>query len=162
MVTLSPAEYFRLHDRGIIAPGKIADFTILDAEEMTADFRIHSVWKNGRQIVRDDDIFAVNDAEHLAPAIRVKVTRIPTAEQIRVPSDGEMINVIGVTEGTVITQTLNITPKTEGGYVVPDSDNDIAKIVVLERHRDTGRFAVGFVKGLGIRRGAVGSSVAHE
>ncbi|MBQ2615653.1 MAG: adenine deaminase, partial [Synergistaceae bacterium] len=48
------------------------------------------------------------------------------------------------------------------GYVVPDAENDIAKIVVLERHRDTGRFGVGFVKGLGIMRGAVGSSVAHD
>ena len=162
MVTLSPAEYFRLYDRGIIAPGKIADFVILDAQEMDESFRIHSVWKNGRQIVRDDDIFAVNGDEHLAPVMKTRVTKIPSAENIRVKSQGSDINVIGVTEGTVITKTLNITPKVDDGYVVPDAENDVAKIVVLERHRDTGQFAVGFVKGLGIRRGAVGSSVAHD
>ena len=162
MVTLSPAEYFRLYDRGIIAPGKIADFVILDAQEMDESFRIHSVWKNGRQIVRDDDIFAVNGDEHLAPVMKTRVTKIPSAENIRVKSQGSPINVIGVTEGTVITKTLNITPKVDDGYVVPDAENDVAKIVVLERHRDTGQFAVGFVKGLGIRRGAVGSSVAHD
>ena len=162
MVTLSPAEYFRLYDRGIIAPGKIADFVILDAQEMDESFRIHSVWKNGRQIVRDDDIFAVNGDEHLAPVMKTRVTKIPSAENIRVKSQGSPINVIGVTEGTVITKTLNITPKVENGCVVPDAENDVAKIVVLERHRDTGQFAVGFVKGLGIRRGAVGSSVAHD
>ena len=162
MVTLSPAEYFRLYDRGIIAPGKIADFTILDAETMTEDFRIHSVWKNGRQVVRDDDVFAANDDEHLAPAIRVKVTRVPAEENIRVRAEGHVMNVIGVTEGTVITRTLEVPVKAEGGFAVADGDNDIAKIVVLERHHDTGRFGVGFVHGLGIKRGAVGSSVAHD
>lgn len=162
MVTLSPAEYFRLNDRGIIAPSKIADFTILDAEEMNDSFRIHSVWKNGFQVVRDDDVFAVNDSDNLAPVTRVRVKKIPSAEQLRVPSDGSVMNVIGVTEGTVITKTLQVTPKIADGYAVADSENDIAKIVVLERHRDTGRFGVGFVKGLGIKRGAVGSSVAHD
>ena len=162
MVTLSPAEYFRLYDRGIIAPGKIADFAILDSEEMDEAFRIHSVWKNGRQIVRDNDVFAMNDTEQAAPVITVKVKKVPTAEQIRVKSEGQIINVIGITEGTVITKTLQVKPKIEGWYVVPDIENDIAKIVVLERHRDTGRFGVGFVKGLGIKRGAVGSSVAHD
>ena len=162
MVTLSPAEYFRLYDRGIIAPGKIADFTILESEEMDEAFRIHSVWKNGRQIVRDNDVFSMNDTEHSAPVISVKVTKVPTVEQIRVKSEGPVINVIGVTEGTVITKTLQVKPKIEGWYVVPDVENDIAKIVVLERHRNTGRFGVGFVKGLGIKSGAVGSSVAHD
>lgn len=162
MVTLSPAEYFRLHDRGIIAPGKIADFTILDADTMDESFKVHSVWKRGLQVVRDDDVFAVNDAEHLAPVTRVKVKKVPTAENIRIKAEGSLMNVIGVTEGTVITKTLQVPPKVSDGYAVPDFENDIAKIVVLERHRDTGRFGVGFVKGLGIMRGAVGSSVAHD
>lgn len=162
MVTLSPAEYFRLYDRGIIAPGKIADFVILDAESMTENFKVHSVWKNGRQVVRDDDVFSAYDTEHLAPTIRVKVRKVPTAAQIRIPASGHVMNVIGVTEGTVITRTLEVAPKVVDGYVVPDCDNDIAKIVVLERHRDTGRFGVGFVHGLGIRRGAIASSVNHD
>lgn len=162
MVTLSPAEYFRLYDRGIIAPGKTADFVILDAEKMTEDFRVHSVWKNGRQVVRDDDVYSAYDTEHLAPITRVKVRKVPTAEDIRIPSSGHVMNVIGVTEGTVITRTLEVAPKIVDGYVVPDSDKDIAKIVVLERHRDTGRYGVGFVHGLGIRRGAIASSVNHD
>ncbi len=162
MITLSPAEYFRLYDRGSIAPGKIADFSLLDKDVIDEDFRVQYVWKNGRQIVRNDDVFNMNDTEHLAPAIKVRVKKIPTVEQLRVKHDGDLINVIGVTEGTVITKTLTLAPKVENGFVVPDNDNDVAKIVVLERHRDTGRFGVGFVKGLGIKRGAVGSSVAHD
>ncbi len=162
MVTLSPAEYFRLYDRGIIAPGKIADFVILDDEEMTEDFRVNSVWKNGRQVVRDDDVFAQLEHEHLAPVIKTRVTKIPSPENLRVKAQGSIINVIGVTEGTVITKTLNLPAKIENGYAVPDAENDTAKIVVLERHHDTGHYSVGFVKGLGIKRGAIGSSVAHD
>ena len=164
MVTLSPAEYFRLHDRGIIAPGKIADFSVLDSDVIDDGFRVHEVWKNGRLISRDDDVFTRDDTEYeyTAPVIKTRVKNIPSEENIRIKSDGRNINVIGVTEGTVITSTLEVAPKVIDGYIVPDSENDIAKIVVLERHNDTGRFGVGFVHGLGIVKGAVGSSVAHD
>lgn len=162
MVTLSPAEYFRLWDRGGIAPGKIADFSLLDSDIIDESFKVASVWKNGRQVVRDDDVFSMHDSEHAAPVTRTRVKKIPSPEQLQIPAQGEKINVIGVTEGTVITQTLQLRPRVENGLVVPDSEQDIAKIVVLERHRDTGRFGVGFVKGLGVKRGAVGSSVAHD
>ena len=158
MVTLTPAEYFRLYDRGSIAPGKIADFSLLDKDIMDKDFRVQYVWKNGRQVLRES--FKASD--HSAPSIKIQVKKIPTPEQLQIKHKGNLINVIGVTEGSVLTKTLQLAPKVENNIVVPDPDNDVAKIVVLERHRDTGRFGVGFVKGLGIKRGAVGSSVAHD
>ena len=162
MVTLSPAEYFRLHDRGGIAPGKLADFALLEADVMDEAFRVKEVWKRGRLVMRDDDVFSMDDTEHAAPVLRVRVRNIPSEEGIRIRPQEGLLNVIGVTEGTVITQTLKLEPKVEDGYVVPDTERDIAKIVVLERHRDTGRFGVGFVHGLGIMRGALASSVAHD
>ncbi|MBR1486553.1 MAG: adenine deaminase [Synergistaceae bacterium] len=163
MVTLSPAEYFRLYDRGAIAPGKIADFSLLNSEVMNDEFKIEYVWKNGRQIARENELYNVSDYEHLAPAIKVRVKKIPTEEQIKIPSsNSKLINVIGVTEGSVITKTLQLAPKIQNNFIVQDIENDIAKILVLERHRDTGKFSVGFVKGLGLTRGAIGSSVAHD
>lgn len=162
MVTLSPAEYFRLHDRGIIAPSKLADFAILDSDTIDENFKIKEVFKSGRQIVRDNEVITPYEQEHIAPVIRTKVTRIPSVDDIRVKAQGKIINAIGVTAGTVLTRTLDLEAKIENGYAVSDSEHDIAKIVVLERHRNTGRFAVGFVHGLGITRGAVGSSVAHD
>ena len=162
MVTLSPAEYFRLYDRGAIAPGKIADFSLLDSDVMDDRFKIEYVWKNGRQIVRDNEVYHAENYEHIAPAIKIRVKKIPDENQIKVKCESDLINVIGVTEGSVITKTLQLAPKVENGFVVPDAENDIAKIIVLERHRDTGKFSVGFVKGLGISRGAIGSSVAHD
>ena len=160
MVTLSPSEYFRLHDRGIIAPSKLADFAILDSDVIDEKFTVKDVFKNGRQIVRDNEVFTPYEQEHIAPVIKTRVTKIP--DDIRVKAEGRTINVIGVTAGTVLTRTLELDAKIENGYAVCDSEHDIAKIVVLERHRNTGRFAVGFVKGLGIKNGAVGSSVAHD
>ncbi len=163
MVTLSPAEYFRLYDRGSIAPGKIADFSLLDSEVMNDNFRIEYVWKNGRQIVRGNEVYHASDYKYLAPAIKVHVKKIPSEEQIKIKAENSnLINVIGVTEGSIITKTLQLKPKIENNFVVQDIENDVAKIVVLERHRDTGKFGVGFVKGLGLTRGAIGSSVAHD
>ncbi|MBR0070621.1 MAG: adenine deaminase, partial [Synergistaceae bacterium] len=162
MVTLSPAEYFRLHDRGIIAPSKLADFAILDSDVIDENFKIKEVFKSGRQVVRDNEVITPYEQEHIAPVIRTKVTRIPSVDDIRVKAEGRVINAIGVTAGTVLTRTLELEAKIEDDYAVSDSENDIAKIVVLERHRNSGRFAVGFVHGLGITRGAVGSSVAHD
>mgnify|MGYP002623138084 CR=1 FL=1 len=166
MVTLSPAEYFRLYDRGAIAPGRLADFALLDSDRIDENFRVQQVWKNGLQVMSNDDVFTrENNSDFLAPVLKTRVKNIPTLEQIKIkiPDSGaENINVIGVTEGTVITKTLQLKPLIKNGCVVPDVSRDIAKIVVLERHRDTGRFGVGFVSGLGIKRGAVGSSVAHD
>ncbi len=163
MVTLSPAEYFRLYDRGGIAPGRLADFALLDSDEMNASFKIKHVWKNGRKVIKNSNLFTnvLNEIPDLASDI--KITRIPTEEQIKIKSSGDFINVIGVTEGTVLTKMLTLKiNRDKNGYIAPDLENDIAKIVVLERHRNTGNFSVGFVKGLGIKKGAVGSSVAHD
>lgn len=149
MVTLSPAEYFRLYDRGGIAPGLIADFSLLDSATMNEDFRVREVWKNGRPI---------HDSNKTS--LGQKVKHIP--EQLKIRHEGGLINVIGVTEGSVLTRTLQFEPKIEDGYAVSDTERDIAKIVVLERHHDTGKLGIGFVHGLGISHGAIGSSVAHD
>ena len=164
MVTLSPAEYFRLYDRGGIAPGKLADFALLDSDEMNASFKVKHVWKNGRKVIKNTNLFT-NPLGEIPEFFNnsLKITRIPNEPQIKIKNSSDYIHVIGVTEGTVLTKTLTLKPKLdENNYIVPDFERDIAKIVVLERHRNTGHFSVGFVQGLGIKKGAVGSSVAHD
>ncbi|MBQ7562239.1 MAG: adenine deaminase [Synergistaceae bacterium] len=156
LLTLSPAEYFRLYDRGLIAPGKLADFAILEDKEINQDFSVKYVWKNGRLIVKDGDIFTMNEDLHLAPAIKTRITNIPTLEQIKLDINNKIIRAIGITQGSIITKSLEI-DTSQGKNLV-----DLAKIIVLERHNNTGRFGVGFVKGLGIKTGAIGSSVAHD
>ena len=156
LVTLSPAEYFRLWDRGAIAPGRRADFSLIDSLE---SFNVIHVWKDGRQVVRNGALVKKFDNNIALPNINIKITP-PQPHQIKVKASGSLINVIGVTQGEVITKTLHKAPLVDNGFVVSDTDNDIVKIVVMERHRNTGRLAVGFVNGLGIKSGAIASSVA--
>ncbi len=162
LITLNPAEYFGLHDRGAIAPGRLADFVLLDSDTLDEGFTVSEVWKAGKLVVRDNDTFTQNDTEHAAPVLAVRTTNIPSGEQLKVKATGSIMRVIGITEGTAITKTLTMTPKVEGGCAVPDTDRDIAKIAVLDRHHNSGRYAVGFAHGMGILRGAIGSSIAHD
>ncbi|MBQ3377302.1 MAG: adenine deaminase [Synergistaceae bacterium] len=158
LVTLSPAEYFRLWDRGAIAPGRRADFALIDSLEK---FNVLQVWKDGRQVVRDGELVKKSNNNIAMPNINIKITP-PQPHQIKVKASGSLINVIGVSQGEVITKTLLKAPLVDNGFVISDTQNDIVKIVVMERHRNTGRLAVGFVNGLGIKRGAIASSVAHD
>ncbi len=158
LVTLSPAEYFRLWDRGAVAPGRRADFALIDSLEK---FNVLQVWKDGRQVVRDGELVKKSNNNIAMPNINIKITP-PQPHQIKVKASGSLINVIGVSQGEVITKTLLKAPLVDNGFVISDTQNDIVKIVVMERHRNTGRLAVGFVNGLGIKRGAIASSVAHD
>ena len=162
LVTLNPAEYFGLKDRGAIAPGRLADFALLDSDILDEHFTVSEVWKAGKLVVRDNDTFSIHDNDTPAPILSVKTTRIPSPEDLRVKAQGSTLRVIGINEGTAITSTLTMSPKISDGCVVSDAERDIAKIVVLDRHHNSGRYAAGFVKGMGIQRGAVGSSIAHD
>lgn len=162
MITLNPAEYFGLHDRGAICPSRLADFALLDRDTLDENFSVSEVWKAGKLVMRDSDTFTINENDTPAPVLAVKTTRIPSPEQLRVKAAGSVMRVIGITEGTAITKTLTLPAKIFEGLAVPDSERDIAKIVVLDRHHNSGRYAVGFVNGMGISRGAIGSSIAHD
>jgi len=70
--------------------------------------------------------------------------------------------VIGLVADQIITASLEDELTTDGGLAVGDAARDLAKIAVFERHLQTGRVAVGFVRGFGLERGAFGSSVAHD
>lgn len=159
MLTLSPCEYFRQYNRGIIAPGYIADFAILESEKISGDLKIKHVFKNGRQIAHEN---YRSDNTGFAPVMHTRVTNIPSEKYIRLKAENSMINVIGIVPDKTITETLQFEPKIENGFVVPDTERDIAKIVVLERHNNSGKFGVGFVHGLGIKSGAIAQSVAHD
>ena len=70
-----------------------------------------------------------------------------------------MINFV---PGQIITKVSIETPKEKGGYIISDIESDILKLCVVERHKGTGNIGLGLVKGLGLARGAIASSVAHD
>jgi adenine deaminase len=161
MVTLSPAAYFGLKDRGAIGPGLLADMALVENLESC---EIDKVWKGGLLVVDDGKLcransvgfdFAAFCAEYTTTSISLPRLKIPAPEMADMA-------VIGVEDGTIVTRTILMTPSVSEGLAVADAERDIAKIVVQERHRGTGRFAVGFVSGLGMTQGAIASSVAHD
>ncbi len=84
------------------------------------------------------------------------------SDDFRLPAAGKWAKVIGVVPNEVVTDSLLEEVKNEYGFAVSDTERDILKIAVIERHLASGNMGLGFVKGLGLKRGALASSVAHD
>ncbi|BAT70854.1 adenine deaminase [Thermosulfidibacter takaii ABI70S6] len=156
-VTFNPAFYYNMKRRGAVAPGYIGDIVIV--EDLKQYFPLYVI-KNGNIVAKNKrlliDLCSPKDSESFK--FNVSLTERP----FRVEAKGERIRVIGVVLNEIITEHLIEEAKIENGEVVADVDRDILKIAVVERHRGTGNVGVGFVKGLGIKKGAIASSVAHD
>jgi adenine deaminase len=157
MATVNGAEYFGMrHDLGSIAPGRLAD--ILFIEDLR-DFRPHRVLADGREPGK------LPAYEYPPEAYRsIRLGRLLGEGDLRVEASGEVVHVraIGIASGRVTTEHLTVELPVEDGQVRASSDADVAKLASIERHGGPGTVGLGFVKGLGIRRGAVASSIAHD
>lgn len=72
------------------------------------------------------------------------------------------MRIIQVVPGQIVTESVELLPTVEHGRIVADPKRDIAKLAVLERHHGSGRIGLGLVRGLGLQRGALASTVAHD
>ena len=165
LVTLSPAEYFRLYDRGAVAPGKTADLVLLGSVEKCD---VQKVWKRGKPVAEDGKLLApiTPSIKGVMPGSAVTAP-MPSvrALQVKCPDNsktGVKINVIGAIRDQVATKKLVIEATVKDGFAVADSGSDLAKIAVVEKNQGTGRTAVGFIQGYGLGRGAIASSIAHD
>ncbi|MEA1904811.1 MAG: adenine deaminase [Candidatus Hadarchaeota archaeon] len=164
MATLNTAEHFDRREIGSISPGKVADLVVVkDLEKFT----VGDVITDGKLVARDGKLLAdfkkpvyptfARATMHLRREVR------PEDFQVRCLSEGEVeIKLIEVSEGNIGTgygtQKLGV----ENGIVQPCPEKDVAKVAVVERHKRTGNISRGFVRGFGIREGAIASSVAHD
>ena len=151
--SFNTARYFGLNDRGAIAPGYLADFVIVDSFDA---FNILSVYKEGRKMF---------DGERLAPIETPDVDPVLidralntfhmdplTAEDL---TDGLSHRVFGMVPGEIITVDAG-----EADHI--DADSGILKIIVAERHHNTHHIGIGFIRGYGLKRGAVATSISHD
>jgi adenine deaminase len=160
MVSLNTAEYFGLRGRGAVAPGYRADLLILSS---LRPIRIRSVIKSGRVVFHDGAFAGGEGAAAEGGACPGAMNIRPFApEAFRVPCAGERIRVIGLVPDQILTRLLVLEATRRDGMVVSDLGRDILKLVVVERHRSTGRIGIGFVQGFGLGEGALASSVAHD
>lgn len=153
MATINSARYFRLQHRGAVAPGYRADFVLLDDLET---FAITDCYLSGRRVAECNFSAAVPFT-----ASTMRVANL-AAEVLRVPAEEGRLRVIGLIPGQIITEHLLCEAKVDDGNAVADPGRDLAKLAVFERHRATGNVGLGFVTGLGLARGALAGTVAHD
>ncbi|HEY2964651.1 MAG TPA: adenine deaminase [Actinomycetota bacterium] len=158
MATLNAARYHRLHEQGAVAPGYLADIV---AVPDLVSFRPNRVWKRGRLVAeggRPSPIASSSLPGWMRESMHVR--ELEPAD-FSVVADGA-VRVIGVDAGTIVTRALVGEPLRRDGKACADPGRDLAKLAVIERHRDTGRIGVGFAQGFGLQAGALASSHAHD
>ena len=159
MASLHPARYHGLSGLGAVAPGYQADMSLMPDLE---DFRPTTVVKRGQVVVSDGT--ALPPERRIVPVwVRRSVRNAPVAaSDLRVPFGAEAMRVIGIVPDQLLTTAVVERPTMRDGLAVADPERDLAKIAVVERHHATGRVGKGFVTGLGLQRGALASTVAHD
>ncbi len=165
MATLNAAEWFRLRDRGAIAPGLRADLVVFsDLKNFRPEMVFsagHLVAQAGEPVGRWEEPPA--DDSPVRETVRVEWERVSL--RISAPDAGARsvrVRVIGVIPDQVLTEHRVEELPVRDGEVVADPEQDILKLAVIERHRGTGNVGLGFVQGLGLRQGALAGSVGHD
>ncbi|MCB8814929.1 adenine deaminase [Desulfosporosinus shakirovi] len=165
MATINAARAIGLSGLGAVAPGYQADFVILDDLNK---FKINEVyWRGIKQSGREGrPKFPRFSVEGLTASIHIGDW---SSAKLRVYRDKEsrssnhaQVKVIGVQEHSLVTSVLIRELPVSNGHIHADPAQRIAKLAVLERHHKTGNVGVGFVEGLGLRKGAIASTVAHD
>lgn len=157
MATINPANYMGLKRYGAISPGYYANIVVLNDLEK---FEIEKVFFKGKEVSLDGEEKDITDENIKKGYLNFKPI---DSAVLKVPfKKGKRIRVIEIVPGQIVTNTLIEDPKVVDNWIVPDIERDIAKVVVIERHKGTGNISIGFVKGLMLKKGAVGSTVAHD
>ena len=158
MGSWNTARHFGLRKYGAIAPGKYADLVILpDLRE----FKPAQVYRGG-QLVAEAGGMTVPRSKSarldLPGSVRVKAGAL----DFSIPARGGRVNLIGVIKDQVVTERLLEAPKIQAGLAVSDAGRDMLKFAMIERHRGSGNIGLGFIRGFGLKRGAIAGTVAHD
>jgi adenine deaminase len=163
LVTINAAEYFGLAGTlGSIAPGKLADLLLVDS---LTELRPSTVIASGTVVARDGRAVA-ELGKGVAPPDSLRATveiREPVgAGDFYIPApqaEGSVqVRVIGIDNGTLLSEALVETLPVIAGGVVPDVDRDILKVAALDRHTASGRAGLAFVHGVGLKHGALATT----
>ncbi len=162
MASLQAAEYFGLKGYGAVAPGYIANLTVVNDLN---HFHVTDVYTHGKEVVKNETLTAF-DSPVIPDELRKKATEsfhvdYLTEEDFKIRERKSVCRVIELVPGELITNEvhLEIDFDSHGGI---DLERDILKLAVIERHKGTGHKGIGFIKGVGMKEGAIASSVSHD
>ena len=159
MATINTAEYFGIKNLGAIVPGYQADMVVFDDLKK---LRILKVFKGGRLVARNGLIEQRAISEYQGKTRGTVNVRWIEHEDFALKAEGKYARVINIIPNQIVTKSSIEPVKQDGGYVSSDTDKDILKIAVIERHLASGRVALGLVRGFGLKKGAIASSVSHD
>lgn len=162
MATLNAAECFGLKTKGAIAPGYEADFIVVKDLQL---IEIDQVYKSGKLVAQDGKVINSPVSKIVPnPSIIDSVNIKPLSrEQLQIKiANGRQANIIEIVPNMIVTKHLVEEVNSNKGLFQYNLKKDLLKIAVLERHKMTGNIGLGIIKGLGIKHGAIASTVAHD
>ena len=155
--SINSALAYNLKNKGAIAPGYVADFLVLDSLE---DFNILEVYIKGEKYAENKKMIKEISLDKKVE-LGTKVNTFDYSfEDFKIPMSSPNANVIGVIPGEIITEKLKSNVKVENGEFV--ADNDFLKFAVVERHNGLNSLGLGIIKGIGLKKGAIASTIAHD
>ena len=156
MVTINPAYHYNLNC-GAIVPGAKADFIIVDS---IYDCNVLKTYVGGECVFDGENVLF--DVPEIEPRNTINTTK-KTASDFDIHYDGDEceVNVIECFDGDLLTKKATAKLYVKDGVVQPDIYQDILKIAVVERYGGN-TIANAFIKGFGLKKGAIASSVAHD
>lgn len=159
MGTINTANYFRLYRHGAIAPGRVADMVVFsDLHNLQPEM----VFRGGILSAQNGEVLREKPQQRkidLRDSMNVRIDE----SDFRIPaSDGAQVHVIEAYGDQVVTGHVMMDARVVNGEAVSDTERDLVKMVVLERHRASGKVGKGFITGFGLKRGALAGTVAHD
>jgi adenine deaminase len=159
MATINTARHYGLNDMGAVAPGYLADMVTFGNLD---EIRITRTFAGGRLVAQNGKMLEKLSNRVKPPENNMLGGEFLSDSAFCIDAKGSRARVIQVLSDQIVTRDSVADVKAECGLVVADTERDILKIAVIERHRNTRNVGLGLVNGVGLKQGALASSIAHD
>jgi adenine deaminase len=160
MATINVAEHYKIPRKGAVVPGYWADLVVFDNFE---NLDIRMVFRSGDIIAENYQFIGKPRNRHVVKLRGTVNVGSFKKTKLKIPDKGNRIRIMELIKDQIITPCSILTPQNiQNGHIESDLKSDILKIAVVERHLATGNVGLGFVKGFGLKKGAIASTVAHD
>jgi adenine deaminase len=159
LATINTADYFKLDKLGAIAPGFTADILVLESLE---EVKVEKVFKRGELVAEGGELGPLPVEPPKVPLRGSVNLKFLTLDDFRIPAKGKKVRAIEIVPQQILTRTFIAKARIVDGFAESDIENDVVKALIIERHHASDNIGRGFLKGFGLRRGAMASSVSHD